>query len=508
MIDITAILRLYARRRLAQLKRLDSASVQQQTLLRLLRAAADTGFGKDHDFRSIGSVADYQARVPLRRYEDFWQGYWKPLFPVIENATWPGRIPFFAVTSGTSTGRTKYIPLTRPILRNNTRAGLDLISHHLAARPRSRLFDGKSFMLGGSTDLKEEAPGIYSGDLSGIITHTLPLWGRFYAFPGRDLALLTDWEEKLERLAEVSLKQRIRTLAGTPSWLLILLERARELRGDGAENPYLDLELLVHGGVHFGPYRQRFERIFASSRAELREVYPASEGFIAVADRGEGEGLRLNLDHGLFYEFVPLEELEDEQPTRHWIGTVESGVNYALVMTTPAGLWSYVLGDTVRFVDLRPPRLLVTGRTAYGMSAFGEHLIAEEVEKAVAAAAAAIAADVTDYSMGAVHPGQEREVVGHHRYYVEFAQPPSPEAIARFASVLDRELCALNEDYEVHRKGDVGMGGPEVRVVPPHGFAQWMKQRGRLGGQNKVPRIINDAALFADLESFFQRRTP
>jgi len=295
-------------------------------------------------------------------------------------------------------------------------------------------------------------------------------------------------------------------LAGVPSWLLILLERARALRGDGAVNPYPELEMLVHGGVNFEPYRQRFEQLFAGSHAELREVYPASEGFLAAADRGEGEGLRLNLDHGIFYEFVPLEELEAERPTRHWAADLQTGVNYAVVMTTPAGLWSYVLGDTVRFLERDPPRLLVTGRTAYGMSAFGEHLIAEEIERAVAAAAAAIGADVTDYSLGAVHPSGDGEVLGHHRYYLEFAEVPSPEAVERFAATLDERLCALNNDYRDHRSGGVGMGAPEVRVVAPHGFAAWMKARGRLGGQNKVPRIVNDPELFADLERFLQPR--
>jgi len=506
VIDITPILRLYARRRLAQLQRLDPAAAQRRTLLRLVQAGRDTAFGRDHGLGGVREVADYQQRVPLRGYDAFWEGYWKARFPVVENATWPGRIPYFAVTSGTSTGRTKYIPLTPAILRNNTRAGLDVITYHLSARPRSRLFAGKSFMLGGSTALVEEAPGVFSGDLSGIITHTLPFWARPFSFPDRKLALLADWEEKLERLTRASLRQDIRILAGVPSWLLILLERARALRGDGAANPYPELEMLVHGGVNFEPYRQRFEQLLADSHAELREVYPASEGFLAAADRGEGEGMRLKLDHGIFYEFVPLEELQAEQPTRHWAADLETGVNYAVVMTTPAGLWSYVLGDTVRFLERDPPRLLVTGRTAYGMSAFGEHLIAEEIERAVAAAAAAIGADVTDYSLGAVHPSRDGEVVGHHRYYLEFADVPASEAVERFAATLDEQLCALNNDYRDHRSGGLGMGGPEVRVVAPHGFAEWMKARGRLGGQNKVPRIINDPQLFADLERFLQPR--
>lgn len=506
MIDVTPLLRLYSRRRLKQLHALNAAETQQKILRSLLRLGAGTRFGREHGLTPDLTVSEYQKRVPLRSYEAFWTEYWEPAFPVVENATWPGRIPYFAVTSGTSSGRTKYIPLTKPILSNNTRSGLDVIAFHLAARPQSRLFSGKSFMLGGSTELVEEAPGVYSGDLSGIITHTLPVWGRPFSFPGRELALLADWEEKLERLAQASLHEQIRVLAGLPSWLLILLERVRTLRGDSAANPYPEMELLVHGGVNFGPYRHRFEEMLAGSHAELREVYAASEAFIAVADRGAGEGMRLNLDHGVFYEFVPLEEMNAEQPRRHWVGNLEPGVKYAVIVTTPAGLWSYILGDTVRFIETDPPRLLITGRTAYGMSAFGEHLIAEEIEAAIATAAEAISADVTDYAMGAVHPRNIGEVLGRHRYYVEFAEPPAENALRRFAEVLDQELSRLNDDYSAHRSGGVGMATPEITLVSPGGFAAWMKQRGKLGGQNKVPRIINDDALFTDLEGFFQRR--
>lgn len=500
--NLTPLLKLYARRRRTALAAQDPIAAQTREWTKLVARAAGTKFGVDHGFASIKSIADFQRAVPLRRYDDFWKAYWKPAFPRIDNVTWPGRVPYFAVTSGTTSGASKYIPVTPEMNRSNTRAGLDLLTHHVAARPQSQVFAGKSFMLGGSTDLVREAEGVWSGDLSGIAVKRLPWWAKGFAFPPLEIALLTDWEEKLTRLAELSVKTDIRALTGTPSWLLILFDKlsANAGRKVTARDVYPNLDVLIHGGVNFKPYRARFEEFLAGG-AELREVYPASEGFIALQDETPADGLRLLLDNGLFFEFVPLEELDAPNPTRHWIKTVEPGVNYAIVLSTCSGVWSYVIGDTVRFVSTKPHRILITGRTSYSMSAFGEHLIGEEVEDAVAAAAQSIGAAVTDFSMGAVFP-QEQGDLGGHLYIVEFAQTPSPAAVAQCAAVIDETLKRRNDDYRAHRAEGFGMKAPEVRAVPPGTFAAWMKSRGRLGGQNKVPRIVNDQDLFATLREF------
>lgn len=498
MFDTTPLLRFYARRRLRALGALDPVETQRSTLLCLVRQARSTLFGRAHGFDDIGSVEAFQARVPLRRYEDFWRDYWKSAFPVLDDVTWPRRVPFFAVTSGTTSGTTKYIPVTRAMRRSNIKASLDVLVHHLQAKPQSRVFGGKSFMLGGSTALVEQAPGVFSGDLSGIAAKTLPDWAARLAFPDAKTALIEDWEQKVELLARGSLEEDIRVLTGTPSWILILLARIEALRG--GQRPLLPyLELFVHGGVNFAPYRQRFLDLFAGEGVDMREVYPASEGFIASADRRYGEGLRLNIDHGLFFEFVPVAELDNATPTRHWLASIETGVNYAVVMSTCAGLWSYVLGDTVRFVDTQPPRLVITGRTSYGLSAFGEHLIAEEIETAVATAASAISKSVTDYSVGAIFPG-EPSAKGCHLYIVEFANGiPDRVQQAAFTQVIDRELSRLNEDYHAHRAGGFGLEPPRLKSVPPGTFSSWMKARGKLGGQHKVPRIINDQSLWNNL---------
>ncbi len=429
MIDATPLLRLYARARLSALARLDPVEAQRRQLLRLVRMAQATRFGRDHGFAAIRSVEDFQRQVPLRRYEDFWKTYWQGEYPRLEDCTWPGVIPFFAVSSGTTTGVTKNIPCTVAMNRANRRSALDILVHHVRARPRSRILAGRNFMLGGSVNLREAAPGIFSGDLSGIAGRDVPAWARPRYFPPRSLEAIEDWEEKIARLAPASLAADIRSISGTPSWLLLFFERLMQAAGVKDQrlcSAYPDLEMIIHGGVDFAPYRRRFEALLEGGHAETREVFSASEGFIAVADRGPGDGLRLAVDTGLFHEFVPVDALADPSPPRHWLGNAETGRDYALAVSTCAGLWAYILGDTVRLVALDPPRLVVTGRTAYGLSAFGEHLIGEQIEDAVATAASAIGRDVTDFTVGPLVPdgrsGRSGEGgAGGHLFIVEFA---------------------------------------------------------------------------------------
>jgi hypothetical protein len=311
-------------------------------------------------------------------------------------------------------------------------------------------------MLGGSTDLSELAPGIYAGDLSGIVAARLPVWARAYVYPPRELALIADWEKKIETLAHGVLKEDIRQIAGTPSWVLLFFERLFALRPDlerKLSTFFPNLELVTHGGVNFAPYRPQFDALLEGSHAETREVYAASEGFIASADRGPGEGMRLAADHDNFFEFVPLDELASANPTRHWVGNIELGIDYAVVVTSCAGLFAYVLGDTVKFVNRKPPRLLVTGRTSYSLSSFGEHLTGDEIEDAVSTAAKAIQATMADFSVGSVFPDGSRSR-GGHLYVVEFSGvAPSAVETKRFLDEIDAVLSRRNDDYRAHRSG-------------------------------------------------------
>lgn len=491
----------YAHIRVRQLDALDTARVQQATLLGLIRRAAATRFGQQHEFHRLHSVADYQARVPLRSYEEFWSHYWKEAYPHLQGITWPEKVPYYALSSGTTTGATKYIPVSWDMVRSNKKAAFTTTALFRHVYPQAKLLTGKFFFVGGSTELRPQPDGSRAGDLSGIAAREFPDALRPYTFPPLELALIANWEEKLQRLAERSLHEPITAISGIPAWLLVLFGKLKALSGKSTlAEIWPQLRLVVHGGTAFEPYRNVFRREIGSDQVQLCEVYPASEGFVATEDP-RYHLLRVIPDHGIFFEFVPVEDLERAHPPRHTLADVEPGVNYAVVLTTCAGLWSYVLGDTVVFEKRNPPLLRFTGRTKYFLSAFGEHLIAEEVEKAVASAARACGVDVIDFHVGPVFPAQPHQP-GHHLYLVECAERlPDPQ---RFAAAIDAELMVLNEDYAPHRQGDLAMRQPEVRLVRRGGFAEWMKSRGKYGGQHKVPRMDNSGQLTSEMLDWFR----
>ncbi len=354
------------------------------------------------------------------------------------------------------------------------------------------------FFLGGATALEEPAKGIRQGDLSGIAAVALSPLLRAYTFPPIDLALDSNWDRKLALLAEQSISEPITLAGGVPSWLLLLFERVLEKSGKATmAEVWPGLEVVVHGGVKFDPYRDAFRSILGSPAIRLQETYPCSEGFIAFGDLETGL-LRLVFDHGLFYEFIPVGELDVAQPTRHWLGDAQKGVNYAIVVSTCAGMWSHVIGDTVRFESLDPPLLSFTGRTRYTLSAFGEHLISEEVEEAIARAAAETGALIRDWHVGSVFSG----ALGHHQYVVEFLR--EPDRLERFREVLDADLSRRNADYQAHRAADVALPLPAIVVARPGTFEAWMRSRGKLGGQNKVPRMDSSGSLTRELVSFLR----
>ncbi len=492
----------FARSRVARLDCQALGAVQFGTLRRLVRLARGTRFGKEHGFDRIRSVLDYQQRVPLRDYETFWSDYWKQAFPCLTNATWPGEAPYLALSSGTTSGTTKYIPVSRAMLASNRRAALTSLAFFLAAHPGTPLFAGRIFFLGGSTDLRhagESINGPLIGDLSGIAAREISPVLRPYTFPPLDLGLLTDWERKVTLLAERSARLPITVVSGVPSWLLVLFERLLQVTGKSClADVWPTLRLVIHGGTRFDPYRALFRKVIGNDAVHFLETYPASEGFVAAEDPRYGL-LRLLPDHNVFFEFVPVEDLGKDRPARHTVSDVVPGVQYAIVLTTCAGLWSYVLGDTVCFERREPPLLRFTGRTKYFLSAFGEHVISEEVERAVAAAAEASGALVSEFHVGPEYPSGANGA-GRHRYLVEFARHPlDPE---RFAAELDTTLCRLNEDYQMHRRGNLTLRAPAIVPVRPGGFADWLRSRGQLGGQHKVPRMDSGGTLTDELTRF------
>jgi hypothetical protein len=498
----------YARSRVAFLDRRPVERLQRQALLRLVRRARHTRFGREHDFARVRTVEDYQRRVPLRDYEAFWQQYWGPTFPFLEGVTWPDHVPYSALSSGTTSGSTKYIPLSRQMLASNQKAALTTLALFLNAHRRTPLFTGRLFFLGGSTDLvdlsaqagKSGRKRVLGGDLSGVTSIEASPLLRPFSFPPVELALIKDWDQKMRLLAERGSALPITMLSGVPSWMLVLFERLRQVTGkEKIAELWPMLRLVIHGGTKFDPYRELFRQQIGSDAVHFIEVYPASEGFLATEDP-RYRLLRLVPDHDIFFEFVPVEELDSTAPTRHAAADVEVGVNYAVVLTTCAGLWSYVLGDTVVFERRDPPLLRFSGRTKYFLSAFGEHLISEEVERAVSEAARTTGSAAVDFHVGPVFPADPKKP-GRHRYFVEFAGPV-PD-LARFTAELDAVLCRLNEDYAAHRQGDLTMLPPEVVPVRHGGFADWMRAQGKLGGQHKVPRMDNSGEITARLSSFF-----
>jgi GH3 auxin-responsive promoter len=498
--------RWYARHRREEIDRQSIAETQQETLLRLVRQARHTRFGREHDFAGIRTIEDYQERVPLRDYEAIWQEYWQPEFPSLNNVTWPGSYPYFALSSGTTTGGTKYIPVTRAMLRSNERAALTALAWFQGVCPQATLFSGRMFFLGGSTDLQPAGTtarrsASLQGDLSGIVAKEAPALARSFTFPPVEVSLLGDWERKLDLLARQSIELPITAITGVPSWLLALFDRVRRISGrDRLSEIWPTLQLIVHGGTKFDPYRNLFRELLGSEKVRCLETYPASEGFVAAEDPRYGM-LRLIPDHGVFYEFVPVNELSASDPIRHTAAEVVPGVQYAVVLTTCAGLWSYVLGDTVCFESRDPPLLRFTGRTRQFLSAFGEHLIGEEVERAVTDAATQTGAAVVDFHVGPVFP-ESPGAPGRHRYLVEFATLPANAS--DFGWAVDASLCEQNEDYRAHRQGDLTLAEPEVMLVPRGGFARWMQAQGKLGGQHKVPRMDNSGQLTRSLEAWLE----
>jgi hypothetical protein len=491
----------YASMRVGQLDRLDLVRTQRRELMKILHKAHDTKFGRDHHFAGVQSIAEYQKRVPLRTYEQFWDEYMAGHYPNLKGITWPDFIPYYALSSGTTSGATKYLPVSREMVASNRRAALTNLSFFMHEHPTAPIFRGRIFFLGGSTDLKTNEDGSLYGDLSGISAREVSDALRPYFYPPPDVALLGEWEKKVQILAEHSANLPITAISGVPSWLLTLFDYLKKFTG---KNHIVDiwptLQLVIHGGAMFEPYRRVFREIIGNDAVVFQDTYPSSEGYVAVEDL-RYRMLRLIPDNGIFFEFVPADELNSARPARHTVVDLEPGVNYAVAMTTCAGLYSFVLGDTVRFERRDPPLLHFTGRTKYFLSAFGEHLISEEIEKAVAMAAEATGALVVDFHVGPIFPSHPNEP-GRHRFLIEFSR--SPAELDQFAKKLDEALYELNKDYVAYRAGGITLGPPEVVPVRTSGFADWMKSKGKFGGQHKLPRMDNSGKLTLELSEFLK----
>lgn len=486
---VTPLIRFLAKRN--RRVKADQTKKQAELLIQLVKKAANTRFGNDHGFPDIRDIKTYQANVPVRTYEQFSKSYWESNFPILENVTWPETIPYFAKTSGTTSGNSKFIPCTREMIKSNNRAGMQVILEHFNNRPSSKILLGRYFMFAGSPNLEQLAPGIYAGELSGIAARETPAWaGRDRYYPPPDLASLNDWETKLETIAEDCLDKDIRAIGGLPSWLQILFRRmatrfpGKQIR---LEDWFPDLELIVHGGMSFEPYRHNFREMTKGINPDFREVYAASEGFFAIADRSHGEGMKLVTENDIFYEFIPFDRYHEDDPPRYWLGTVATDVDYVLVVTTNAGLWSYVVGDIIRFVDTEPFRILFSGRLSQTLSLFGEKVLTEEIEAILRDAAEQRNLQIADFTVCSYFDQGK----GRHLYLIEFVDNMKSGNAADMATEIDTGLQGVNTGYLTRRKNNVGILKPRLAVLEPGSFAEWMAQRGKSGGQNKVPRTVS-----------------
>ena len=461
--------------------------VQSELLRDLISKAKDTEVGKKYDFASIHSYDTFAERLPVQTYEDYQ--------PAIErnrrgenNIYWPTPIKWFAKSSGTTNAKSKFIPVSQDSLEYcHYAAGKDLLCMYLNNNPQSQFFRGKSLRLGGSKEIYRNNGTSY-GDLSAILIANMPLWAEFSSTPSNEVSLMHDWEVKMQAIIDETIRENVTSLAGVPSWMLVLLNNVLETTG--AENIFEvwpQLEVYFHGGVNFNPYAPQYQKILPKEGFRFYEIYNASEGFFACQDRNDSKELLLMLDYGIFYEFIPMDTYGTPEEKIIPLGEVETGKNYAVVITTNAGLWRYKIGDTVRFTSTSPYRIKVSGRTKHHINVFGEELIIENAEEALKKASLANSCEIVDYTVAPIFmDGKEK---GAHEWIIEFKTPPRD--FSAFKTELDKALQEVNSDYEAKRYNNMTLNMPKIHQAREKLFYDWLKKHDKVGGQHKIPRLSN-----------------
>ena len=472
-------------------------AMQEQQLSRLVARARNTQFGQEHGFDKIKTYADFVQAVPVTDYEHF-APYVERMLRAEANVTWPGRVKWFAKSSGTSDAKSKFIPVTDDVLSQcHMQGNKDCIAAYYHQHPETQCHRGLCLTLGGSKKISPLGNGLsQTGDLSAIMIGNAPFWSNWFKTPTKDVALIAEWEDKLEKITAQTVHQNVTSLAGVPSWFMVLLKHIMAHEGkQNIQEVWPNLELFIHGGINFEPYREQYKAI-APKGLNFLETYNASEGFFALQTDPTNRGLQLMLDLGVFFEFVPLAEVGQEHPAGAVpIWGVSTGVDYAIVITTCGGLWRYMIGDTVRFTETAPYKIVISGRTKLYINAFGEELMIGNAEEAIRRACKATGAVVSDYTAAPVFMDAAQR--GCHQWLVEFQTPPAdPEAFGR---ELDLALQAVNSDYEAKRYKDITLAPLILTVARPNLFVDWLRSHGKLGGQNKVPRLKNDRALIDEM---------
>jgi len=469
--------------------------VQNELLLSLIDFAKHTEIGKQYDFSTMKDYKTFAERVPIKNY-DGWQDCIERSRRGENNIFWPTPIRWFAKSSGTTRAKSKFIPVSEESLEDcHYAASKDLLCMYLNNNEDSQLFTGKSLRLGGSKELYKENGTVF-GDLSAILIDNMPFWAEFSSTPSSKVSLMNDWEHKMQAIVNETINENVTSLAGVPSWMLVLLNNVLETTGkQNLHDIWPNLEAYFHGGVSFSPYQDQYEKILPKKDFKYYEIYNASEGFFAIQDQNNSDELLLMLDYGIFYEFIPMDIYATLEEQAILLSDVELNKNYAIIITTNAGLWRYKIGDTIRFTSLNPYRIKITGRTKHHINVFGEELIIENAEQALKKVCKRTKAEIVDFTAAPIFmKGKEK---GAHEWLIEFKTPPKD--INYFNELFDNALKSLNSDYEAKRYNNITLNKPKINVARTHLFHDWLKQNDKLGGQHKVPRLSNTRDYLVDL---------
>ena len=470
-------------------------AAQREVLQDLVTAAQYTEFGKKYGFTKLFSVKEFKKRVPIHEYDDI-KPYILRMMDGEDNILWNTPIKWFAKSSGTTSDKSKFIPISEESLhQNHYQASKDVLSNYYSNFPSSDLLTGKGLVVGGSHQISKVNDEIQYGDLSAVLMQNSPFWGQWIRTPELSIALLDEWETKIEKLAQITADENVTSLAGVPTWTLLLLKRILEIKGvKTILDVWPNLELYINGGVSFVPYKEQFDKIIGG-KINYLEIYNASEGFIAGQLHPGDEGMLLFTEHGIFYEFLPIEEYGKKDPITIGLKDVKVGVNYSPVISTTGGLWRYLLGDTIQFTSLNPYKIKVSGRLKHYMNAFGEEVIVDNSDKAIAIASEKTGAVVNDYTAAPVYFTEGSN--GTHEWLIEFDKEPAD--MQSFIVELDAALKSVNSDYEAKRYRDIALRLPIVHSIPQGGFTRWLRSKGKLGGQHKVPRLSNERTVLEEI---------
>ncbi|HZH73460.1 MAG TPA: GH3 auxin-responsive promoter family protein [Mariniphaga sp.] len=477
-------------------------NLQLETLHALLRTAQNTWWGRKYNYSDIHSIEAFQQVVPLQTYDEV-KPYIERLRGGESNVLWPGEVKWFAKSSGTTSDKSKFIPVTKDALEDcHLRGPKDVFALYIRNYPETKVLKGKTLTLGGSHQINNFSNNSYYGDLSAILIENVPFWTDLIRTPPSEIALIAEFEEKIEQIMDITLDQNVTSLAGVPSWFLVLLKRVLEKTGkNNILEVWPNLEVFIHGGVNFEPYREQYKKIIPSEKMHYMETYNASEGFFAIQDDPSRSDMLLMLDYGVYYEFIPMDGLDKENPKVLSLEQVELNKNYALVISTNAGLWRYMIGDTIMFTGANPYRIKITGRTKHFINAFGEEVIIDNAENALQTACHQTGAIINEYTAGPVFMTDQSK--GAHQWIIEFEKKPAD--LELFATVLDSTLQELNSDYEAKRYKNITLEQLQLIEAPRGTFYTWMKNRGKVGGQNKIPRLANDRKYLDDLLKLIEK---